>query len=85
MPTESSESSEEEVVYVQRKKPKPKKPKRLTRRQKRELLKFPHGRECFCGCRTGTLEGKKKKEGGAVYVMDDGRWRKKKSRMCGLC
>ena len=57
---------------------KPKKPKRLTRRQRRELEKFPHGRECFCGCRTGTLEGKKKKERGAYYVLDDGKWRRKK-------
>eukprot|EP00937_MAST-01D_sp_MAST-1D-sp2_P002341 g2341.t1 len=57
-----------------------KKPKRLTRWQRRELQRYPHGRACLCGCRSGTLEGKKKKERGAVYVMDDGKWRKQKSQ-----
>jgi len=59
--------------------------KRLSKGQRRELELFPHGRTCFCGCRAAALQGQKKKEGGAIYIMDDGRWRKEKKRGSTFC
>ena len=40
---------------------------------KREAM-YPHGQECFCGCRHKAMQGKKKREGVIFYTMDKGVW-----------
>jgi hypothetical protein len=40
---------------------------------KREAM-YPHGQECFCGCRHKAMQGKKKREGVIFYTMDNGVW-----------